>query len=313
MHNHDQEIIMALAEGTLPAPAAAAAEADLAACAECVRDLELQRIALATLSDAPRVYLSATESARLHDRLHRELAVPAPEPVRTRTQLAWGRWVGLAAGTAAVFLAAFLLLPNVLGGSSDESAELAFDATSEDLNDAGAAETTTAAAEAAPPLREGMVGLDDATAAEDGAAAAGEAPAALPTTTAAPETTLAGDTGDPTMDTANYLTYIHVGALSADVRNEILDQLSADSGYFRLADENVKRIEPEWELCVESTLDLDVFPAASDAQIVGIVVDDAGDDIGLERLLVAFVTADPDDTVLASITVPQCEVFETLP
>jgi hypothetical protein len=311
MHNHDQEIIMALAEGLLSPTAAAAAEAEISACAECLRDLELQRIALATLADAPQAYLTATESARLHERLHEELAVSPPVPARSRSQLAWGRWVGLAVGTAAVFLAAFMVLPNMLSGDDDDSAEMvAFEQVTDGLNDT-ATETTSAAIEAAPPMREEMVGAaDDLTLAGDGAASMTEAPAAE--TTAAPETT-AGSTEDPSLDTANYLEYFAFGDLTEDLRLEILDQLEADVEFFRFGDENVKRINPDWELCVAATLDLDAFPADSAAQIVGMLVDDSGGDAGQELLLVAFVTADPNDTVLASIAIPECQVYQTLP
>jgi hypothetical protein len=309
MHNHDQEKIMALAEGSLLPTAAAAAEAEIDACAECLRDLQLQRIALATLTKAPRVYLSATESARLHDRLHKELAVSAPEPVRTRSQLAWGRWIGLAAGVAAVFLAVFMVLPSVLGGG-DDADTVAFDQTSEGLNEVGAMETTSAAMEAAPPMRE-EAGADDMTLAGDGAASMTDSPAV--TTTAAAETTAGPSTEEPSLDTANYLEYFVLGDLTEDLRFEILDQLQAEGQFFKFGDENVKRINPDWELCVAATLELGTFPADSDPQIIGVLEDDSGEDAGLERLLVAFVTADPNDTVLASITIPECAVYQTLP
>ena len=50
MHEHDIDLIMALAEGTLDAQQAAAAEAALAACTQCTTDLAAQRLALDALA-----------------------------------------------------------------------------------------------------------------------------------------------------------------------------------------------------------------------------------------------------------------------
>ena len=151
MHEHDQEIILALAEGSLDPEAAERAAAEIARCAECSRDLEMQRVALNALGDAPRVYLTATESARLHDRLHRELAVMAPKQARSRTPVSWPRWAGFAFGTAAAFLAVFLVLPALLGGGGDDSAEtVAFDETVEDVGADGADMRSATTAAAAP-------------------------------------------------------------------------------------------------------------------------------------------------------------------
>jgi len=300
MHNHDQETIMALAEGLLPPAAAAAAEAEISACVECVIDLELQRIALATLAKAPPAYLSATESARLHDRLHMKLAVSPAEPVRTRSQLAWGRWVGLAAGAAAMFLAVFMVLPNVLGGEDDDSAEsVAFDQVNEGLVDA-ATETTTASIEAAPPMDGERLGGDMAADAEDGAASMTEVPAA---TTAAPETTAGPGLA--------YSDYITMGTLTEELRLEIVDQLLADPEAFRTRGETLKTVEPEWRACLPALFGFDNNgdPDPLIPTIVGTIVDD----LGQERLLVALVPSDPAATMLVSITVPECTIFETLP
>ena len=147
MHEHDQDIIMALAEGSLDPEASARAEAAILACDECRADFELQRIALDALHDAPAVYLTATESAHLHDQLRRELQVSPAAPSRHRLRPAWGRWVALAAGTAAVFLAAFLVRPNVLGGGDDSAETVAFDQAADEA-DMERTATTAAAAEA---------------------------------------------------------------------------------------------------------------------------------------------------------------------
>lgn len=311
MHNHDQEIIMALAEGSLTPIAAAAAEAEISACAECSRDLELQRVAIDTLAAAPRAYLTAAESAQLHGRLHTELAVSTPEPVRVRSRLAWGRWVGAAAGAAAVFLAVFLVLPAMFGGGDDDASDMALNEIAAELDDAGGAETSAAATELAPPTREEMVGADDmAMLSGDGAV---DAPTPEATTTAAAETTAAPATEDASQDLADYLAYFVEGDLTVALRDDVIGRLQADTGAFRGSDAAATRIEPDWAACLETDEILEALPDGADPQIVGIIADSSGADAGMERLLVALVTLDPDNTILVSITLPQCEVFETLP
>lgn len=312
MHEHDQDLIMALAEGTLAAAAATAAEAEIGACAECARDLELQRLAVAVLDDTPRAYLTAVESARLHQRLHQQLAVtgsrppsPAPRPATGRRQ-AWGRWVGLAAGAAAVFVAAFLVLPSLggLGGSDD-------DASSEMVAMDGATETSAAPeTAAAPQMREEFAGATDDA---GGADAALESDMAETTAAASATTTTAGpSTEDPDADAANFLSWFVVGDLDEELRAQVLDQFSFDREYLGFADEQIKSINPNWAACVDGLVASGRF-SSTDAQIVGVIVAESGENAGMERLLVAFIASDIGDTTLASITIPECEVFETLP
>ena len=78
MHEHDLDLIMALAEGTLDASDVPSAEAEIAACAECSEDLELQRLALGALEAAPPVAMTEMESSRMRRTLRHELGlVPA--------------------------------------------------------------------------------------------------------------------------------------------------------------------------------------------------------------------------------------------
>jgi len=311
MHEHDQDIIMALAEGTLAAETAAAAEAEISACSTCRRDLELQRMAVAVLDDTPRAYLTAVESARLHERLHQELSVttlraaPSPRRQGAISRQGWGRWIGAAAGAAAVFVALFLILPSLggLGGDDDASTEMvAMD---------GATETTASPEIAsAPQMREEFAAdADDLAGVEGGGAAETTAAASSATTT-----TAAGfSTEDPAADSANFLTWFVSGDLNEQLRLEVIEQLDFDREYLGFADETLKGINPDWAVCVDSIIDSDLFADATEAQIVGVIVAESGEDAGMERLLVAFLESELEDTTLASITIPECEVFETLP
>ena len=208
MHEHDQEIVMALAEGSLDPEAAARAGAQIGTCAECSRDLEMQRIALDALEEAPAVYLTATESARLHDRLHRELGVAAARPASTRASFAWARWTGLAFGAAAVLLAIFVVGPAMLGGGSDDSADtIAFQEVSEEGADGRSATTAAAAVPSAEAPQVGAEDLGEAM----------EMSAAEPTTTvAAPETTAAPENTAAPADESYELDYVVEGELTED-------------------------------------------------------------------------------------------------
>ena len=302
MHKHDQEIVMALAERSLDPEAATQAAAEIAGCSDCARDLELQRIALEAIADAPAVYLTATESARLHDRLHRELGAAVPAPRRNRGTVVWGRWVGAALGTAAVFLAAFLVLPNVLGGSSDDSADtVAFEEVAEDTSDGEGNRMEMPAAAATPSVESPQLGMDDAAGADE---------MAEPTTTvAAAETTAAPETTQPAGDVSAFLEYRVIGGLNEELRSEIIGQLTMDREVFVAQDETLKTLNPEWAACLETLPALDVTPSEATPQIVGSVVDQDE----RERMLVAFITSEPAETTLASVSVPECTVFETLP
>ena len=75
MHEHDIDRIMALAEGDLAAPEVDAAAAEIAACERCSEDLQLQRAALVSLDETRRVYLTASESARLRSRVRSDLGI----------------------------------------------------------------------------------------------------------------------------------------------------------------------------------------------------------------------------------------------
>ena len=180
MHQHDTDLIMALAEGALPEGEATRAEADIAGCEECSRDLSAQRVALSALRAAPAASMTQVERATVRGRLISDLnlveeveAVPSAAKVRRRSRIRWG-----ALGTAATVLIALVLVAPAVhfltaGGSSNDvtsatttsqasrSEALAAPATT--TTAAGAATTTAAAATTALAAPPGAAGDFDAT------------------------------------------------------------------------------------------------------------------------------------------------------
>lgn len=195
MHEHNPDLIMALAEGTLDASDVPSAEAEIAACAECSEDLELQRLALSALDATPPVTMTAIESRRMRRDLRRELGllpvVPAAKPQR--------RWfsMGALATAAALLLALVIVGPglNLLGSGSDDSSDTVSFA-------AGAATTTTAASAEAAEERT-FAGGESPPAADDGTTGLENGttitPRAESTTTAAPETTTTAAAAESTL------------------------------------------------------------------------------------------------------------------
>lgn len=154
MHQHDPDLIMALAEGTLGDADAIAAEAEITACPQCTADLVSQRSAVEMLTGAPRVYLSAAESGRLRAAVRRELRLGTAKPRLSRRP----RFsLGALAGAAAVLLVIVIAVPtlNLLGRGGGDAAVPSFDdaLAPPTLAPAGesAAPETAAAAPLAPP------------------------------------------------------------------------------------------------------------------------------------------------------------------
>ncbi|MCP4964110.1 MAG: hypothetical protein GY926_02630 [bacterium] len=302
MHEHDQEIIMALAEGTLDDAAAAAAETAISPCAECTTDLELQRLALSVLDEAPAVYMTATESSQLHSSLKKELRVLSSAPAPITKQFAWGRWLSVAAGAAAVFLVVFMVLPGLEIGSNDDSA---------DMTIAAAAPTETTASATAERERAASEPSNDASFAVDGAADDLEA---IAETTAAPaETTTtvgaATDTTDSSVGIADSLPLLGVGELTPEIRDGVVTSLMTDADGLRLRDEITKSATPDVVACFAQLADELGIPSAHEALAIGLL---AGDD-GAERITVAYVPDNVEDALLVVVDYPGCTVHEMLP
>jgi hypothetical protein len=206
MHEHDFDLIMSVAEGTLGESDATRAEAEISGCAQCAEDLALHRMALDALGEAPRVYLTATESARLRAAVRADLRLPTA-PDRSRAVLQRRRLrFGVLAGAAAVLLAVVVAAPmvNLLDGEGSTAYDDAFaplapalDQESDAAFEAGGAEppapapapvasesdsSLLAPAPAPAPAEEGLPRLrDDVDIAELKSAVAAAQGAPLPT------------------------------------------------------------------------------------------------------------------------------------
>ena len=115
MHDHDHELIAALAESALDARSVGA-EAALAGCPECLTELEVQRTALRALRQAPPPGLTELERARLHRAVAEELGISPPH--RLPKSISWGAIAVAAAAVVGVALAGPVLFG--LGGGAEQ-------------------------------------------------------------------------------------------------------------------------------------------------------------------------------------------------
>lgn len=160
MHDHNLDLIMALAEGALSGADLEAAEAEIAACEGCAVELAAQRLALDVLQSAPAPEMTELEAARMRRTLRDELGLVDPEPIaRPGRSRSW-RWQRVSVGlsVAAVLLLFVAVVPalDLFGaGSADDAANVAFapqttaapavgGAVSESAADTTAAPATTA-------------------------------------------------------------------------------------------------------------------------------------------------------------------------
>ena len=169
-HEHDFELILAIAEGALGPAEQAAAEALLAPCQVCRTDLQLQREALAALQAAPPVFMTASERASFH-RTVAENLIPVPQKTHPQPNLPWFQRLMPAMAAAAALLVIVgvgsILVDRTAGTDAAAEATTTAAATNLDQADlreeaadtAGAAEldngagaTTTAPALAASPV-----------------------------------------------------------------------------------------------------------------------------------------------------------------
>lgn len=310
MHDHDQDMTMAVAEGTLDDDAAAAAQAEIARCADCTRDLELQRVALSAIADTADVYLTAAESSRLHADLKRELIGVKTAAAPRRSAVAWGRWLTGVAGAAAMFLVVFMVLPNVIGGSDDDSTEFAEVAA--DLSDGAADEEsavppTVAAAEAIEPevLQRGGDAADDA-ASFAGSAETTAAPTAEATTTTAAAATA---TTESPVSLADVLPTLGFGDLTSEMRGEVIADLISDPAMIRDRSAQARSIAGDTAECSTQVADELGFPADSEAILVGMLTNELGEELPV----IAYVPAVVNQTVLVVVSYPECTVVQTMP
>ena len=145
-HEHDHDLIMALAEGAVDAADTEAAEASLAGCTSCREDLRLQREALAFLATAPSPAMTDLERARLRRAVRHNLPAQ-PTLAEPRPQKRF-RLVTALGGVAAVLIAAVVIAPQLGSFGGDDANELiAADAPATEATAATEAPTAAESAE----------------------------------------------------------------------------------------------------------------------------------------------------------------------
>jgi len=293
MHNHDYELIMALAEGTLGPAAAASARVEIDACPECAQDLELQIEGLRALQELPTASLTELESARLHRNLRRELGIARP---REQQPVARRRLPLAALGTAAAVLVAVVLVGpglNLIGGADSSDAPDIVAATAE------ASRATTAAPAVGQDLFEAGESVTE------GAADAAAAPTAAPTTAAPGATTT---TIEAAVEEAQLQAYFRdesadLNALREDLADMKFDEGAARSYALRLADDSILADDLTFgEACIAITLSsendfLEGFQLAR------------GRIDGREVLIVVYLAEDPEEFAVIAHAADNCEVL----
>lgn len=192
LHDHDPDLIMALAAGGLDDDERIAAERAIGRCPECSTDLAMQQSALASLATLPDVSLTELEAKRLQRALdaaldHARISTPAPvaaPPLRKRN------WVPIAS-IAAIFLALVLVTPalQLVGGGNDDAGPELVAVAEQDTD-----ETASAGADSATTAADTMAFTAEPEAPSDRAEDEGAGQAAVDTTAAAAaDTTAAGE------------------------------------------------------------------------------------------------------------------------
>ncbi len=153
MHNHDLDLIAALAEGRLDADQARSAEESFAGCDECSTNLMAHRASLAATATAERPGLTMAESSELRRQVGDAVGLsPRVEKAPQRRP-----WMGLATAAAVVVaLIAVAPLVNLLSTDSDAAAASAttIAATQEVAESPTAADSAEAPLATAPPATE---------------------------------------------------------------------------------------------------------------------------------------------------------------
>lgn len=130
MHNHDHDLIFSVANAELDGSDLDAATAEIAGCAECSMELELQLAGVALLAEVARPSLALDERNALRAGIQDQLGLVAPQPViaapRRKGIRNWGP-----IAVAAVALTGVVLVAPQLGllGGSDDAADFTASAT----------------------------------------------------------------------------------------------------------------------------------------------------------------------------------------
>ncbi len=296
MHNHDYELIMALAEGSLDPAAEASARAEVEACPECAQDLELQIAGFEALQALPQAGLTELESARLHRDLRRELGITKhearPPAARSRLPLA-------ALGTAAAVLVAVVLVGpglNLIGGADSSS----------DTTSVVAATEAAAATTAAPALGAGTDEAREGLSSPDAVADAEQAPTAAPTT-AAPAATIVTTTAPPLLDSdrfAYFMKDVDLEALREEMTSFSFEEDAARSEALRMAGDSI--LEEDLgaaEACIALTL------TSEDNFLEGFQLARTQYD-GREVLLIVYLAEDLEESALIAHAADNCEELD---
>lgn len=118
MHDHDFDLIAAIAEGEMSPVEQAVAETSLAACDACQTDLELQREALAVLRESPAISMTDIERAALHRNVL-AAATPIAKTVVSRPKDPWFQRLMPAMAAAAALLVVVGVGSVLVNGGSD--------------------------------------------------------------------------------------------------------------------------------------------------------------------------------------------------
>ncbi len=307
MHEHDTDLIMALAEGTLDSSAAAAAEADITACDTCRRDLELQRVALSALGAARPAAMNDIERAHLRRTVRDELGLVAPRPAASSHHRDARRYRLIAglAGAAAVLVAVVVVGPqlDLLGGSdsagtADDTFEIALApevtvATDDGDVSEGAVPQDGAMLDRGEGGGDMMAGADE----ENGTAAT------APETTVAPATTAAAP--PPLLESFTLYSSPELDSLPglADVASSIGEARSLSA--FGPPDEGNSRLEILDEArCLQ--IGLNQAPDSSDAFILALAgIND------VEVVIVAYIAPDFEVVTVLAHDLETCEVLDS--
>ncbi|MCJ7754793.1 MAG: hypothetical protein MUP13_09530, partial [Thermoanaerobaculales bacterium] len=157
MHEHDFELIAAIAEGKLSPAEQAAAEAILASCQDCRSDLELQREALVILRATQPVTMTNLERATIHRNVLAAVRPATPTSV-SKPSAPWFQRLMPAMATAAALLVVVGVGSILVNGAGDT------DSTAETTTVAGASLRNADDEEIAEATSEGQLGdVADAT------------------------------------------------------------------------------------------------------------------------------------------------------
>ncbi len=170
MHNHDLDLVAALADGSLPPEQVSPVRDTVSTCGECRAEFDAQRLILEVLAEPEPASLSEWERARLHQAIAQ---LDAPRP-----KAAWLMWAPrlAVAAVAVAFVGAFGMV--LLNGANDGDGAADSPVAAEEP-----AETTAASSAGGLTLQAESAsdaGAEETTAADQATEAAAAAPATLP-------------------------------------------------------------------------------------------------------------------------------------